>query len=132
MKLNEIKTVAEGDYELTEGVIPVSIMMTLEQVIVAGKVTNPVQTFTIAALVQMFKDGGPTRWPRDLNAYAMCTNSEIVENVKTLKDGEAVEISTWLIEQLKAPVQFETNPYAFVNPQLQVVEWVRWVLSKQA
>ena len=131
MKLNEIKQVNQGDYDLTEGVIPVHITMTLEQIITAGKVTNSVQNFVMAGLVSMFKDGGPARWPRDLNAYSMATSSDLIEAVKTLSDTEAVGVATWLYNQLQAPATFESNPYSCANPQMQPVEWMRWVLHKQ-
>ena len=130
MKLNEIKTVAEGEYDLCEGVIPVHLTMTLEQVINAGKVTNSVQHFIMAGLISMFKEGGPYRWPRDLNSYAMATGSEIIEAVKTLNDGEAVEMAHWLLGALQTPASFESNPWVCPHP-VDTVGWMRWVLKKQ-
>jgi hypothetical protein len=129
MKLNEIKSVMLGDYNLNEGVIPVAITMTLEQVISAGKVTNSVQTFIMAGLVSMFKDGGPTRWPRDINSYSMATGADLIEAVKGLNDGEAVEMAKWLLSELVKPATFESNPCT--NPTMGTQEWVRWVLQKQ-
>jgi len=131
MKLNEIKTVNQGEYDLSEGVIPVHITMTLEQVISAGKVTNSVQHFIMAGLVSMFKNGGPSRWPRDLNSYAMATGSDLIEAVKSLSDADAVEMATWMINELQNPVNFETQPCPCSNPQMHVVDWMRWVLKKQ-
>lgn len=129
MKLNEIKNVVYGEHNLSEGVIPVAITMTLEQVITAGKVTNSVQTFIMAGLINMFKDGGPTRWPRDINAYSMATSSDLIEAVKTLKDSEAVEMAQWLLSELVKPATFESNPCT--NPAMDTQEWVRWVLQRQ-
>ena len=130
MKLNEIKTVNKGAYDLSEGVIPVHITMTLEQVVRDGGVSNNVQYFIMAALIEMFKNGGPTRWPRDLNSYEMVTSSEVIEAVKGFQPSEAVGVSMWLLNELQRPVNFETNPYA-CNPQMNVVEWMRWVLHRQ-
>jgi hypothetical protein len=129
MKLNEIKQVNTGDYDLTEGVIPVHLAMTLDQVIDSGKITNSIQTFTIAGLIAMFRDGGPTRWPRDLNAYSMIASSETIDAVKGLSDSEAVEMAEWLKQQLVKPVEFETDPHS--APQTDVVKWMRYVLKKQ-
>ena len=129
MKLNEIKTVNYGEYDLTEGVIPAHISMTLEQVITAGKVTNSVQHFIMAGLVSMFKDGGPSRWPRDLNSYAMATSSELVESIKKLGDSESTQLAQWLLIELMRPATFESQPY--INPHMQTVEWVQWVLHRQ-
>jgi len=129
MKLNEIKPVITGTYNLSEGVIPAHIEMTLQQVVNDGKVTNSVQTYIIAGLVCMFKDGGPAQWPRDLNSYSMITNSDIIDAVKGFSDTESVDISTWLLQKLAIQASFESCPYA--KPALGPQEWVRWVLSKQ-
>lgn len=130
MKLNEIKTVAEGDHILSEGVIPVHLTMTLEQVISAGRVTNNVQHFIMAGLINMFKEGGPYRWPRDLMTYSMATGSEIIEAVKTLSDSEAVEMAQWLLNELQTPASFESNPWVCPSPT-DTVGWMKWVLKKQ-
>jgi hypothetical protein len=129
MRLNEIKQVNVGEYDLREGVIPTHISMTLEQVITAGKVTNNVQNFIIAGLVSMFKEGAPSRWPRDLNSYSMATSSDLVEAVKLLSANESVELAGWLLQQLANPAAFESNPYC--NNAMQTNEWVRWVLKRQ-
>lgn len=129
MRLNEIKPVISGEYDLTEGVIPVHVTMTLEQVISAGKVTNSVQHFIMAGLVGLFKDGGPARWPRDLNAYPMATGTEVLEAIKSLTPAESVEMAQWLLESLQNPASFEAMPFA--APQMDVVGWMRHVLRKQ-
>lgn len=129
MKLNEIKQVSEGFYNLNEGVIPVHLTMTLEQVVKAGKITNPVQTFIIAELSSMFRDGGPYRWSRDLNPYGAESSSEVIEAVKGLSDTDAVELATWLLEQLHTPATFESNPYC--SNSMDTVSWVKWVLKRQ-
>lgn len=131
MKLNEIKTVAQGDYDLAEGVIPVHLLMTLEAVINAGKVTNNVQHFVMAGLLAMFKEGGPVRWPRDLNAYPMGTGTDVLEAVKSLSPQESVDMAQLLLLSLQAPATFESNPYACRDPRMGTVEWMRWVLKKQ-
>ena len=131
MKLNEIKTVNSGEYDLSEGIIPVHITMTLEQVISAGKITNSIQHIVMASLVSLFKDGGPSRWPRDLNSYSATTGSDLVEAVKGLDDSEATELAQWLLTELAIPASFETNLRSYCNPQMDTVEWVKYVLKKQ-
>ena len=135
MKLNEIKNVNDGYYDLIEGVIPVHISMTLEQVRSAGRVTNPVQHFVMAGLVSMFKDGGPSRWPRDINSYdAMTfgTASAVLEDLRAMTDAQTAELADWLLKQLQYPASFESNPHAaHAAPSMNTVDWVRWVLRRQ-
>lgn len=129
MKLNEIKIVNTGEFDLSEGVIPVHLSMTLDQIITAGKITNNVQVFTMGGLLSMFKDGSPLRWPRDLNTYAMTTSSEVIDAVKYLSNDEAVEMAGWLKRQLIDPVEFETNSQA--TTQADIVRWTQSVLRHQ-
>ena len=130
MKLNEIKSIASGEYDLSEGVIPVHLTMTLEQIISAGKITNNVQYFIVAGLINMFKDGGPHRWPRELNSYPMATSSDVIDAVKALTPDELVEMAHWLLESLKKPASFESDPCACPT-SMDTQGWIQWVLSKQ-
>jgi hypothetical protein len=130
MKLNEIKTAISKEYNLLEGVIPYHLTMTLEQVISDGGITNNVQYFIMGGLISMFKDGGPYRWPRDLNPYSMTTSSEIIDALKTLSDLEAVELASWLLDKLQTPASFESNPYVCPS-SIDTVDWIKWVLKKQ-
>lgn len=131
MKLNEIKNVLDGDYALNEGVIPHHLTMSLQQVIdESGKISNNVQYFIIAGLMSMFKDGGPYRWPRDLNAYPMSTSSDVIEAVKSLAAGELVEMSHWLLGKLAEAGSFEALPNCSATPA-NTAEWMRWVIKRQ-
>jgi hypothetical protein len=128
MRLNEIKTVSSGEISLTEGVIPIHLQMSLEQVVSAGKVTNNVQHFILAGLAGMFRDGGPYRWPRDINGYPMSTSSEMLEAIKNLSPAEAVDFSAWLLEKLNNVAEYEATR---IPAQLETVDWIRYVLKKQ-
>lgn len=130
MRLNEIKPATDSVYDLTEGVIPPHISLTLGQVVRDGKVTNNVQHFILAGLIEMFKSGGPYRWPRDINPYDMSANANLIDSVKTLSDEEATSIAAWLLDSLQRPANFEKSPYCS-HSHHDPVEWARWVLSKQ-
>lgn len=131
MKLNEIKTVITGEYILNEGVIPVHLTMTLAQVVNDGKITNNVQYFVIAGLISMFKDASILRWPRDINAYSMSTDANMIEALKTLTSLEISDLCKWLLEQLQDKSNFENSLTAFTNAKLSTPDWVRWVLRRQ-
>lgn len=113
MKLNEIKQLTSVMMDLKEGVIPVHITMTLDDVVKAGQITNAVQTFVMAGLMDMFKDGGPYRWPREINYYNASTvgaNSDMVEAVKGLQPSEQVEVAEWLQQRLTSIADYESQP----------------------
>ena len=129
MLLNEIKMLNVDPLQVTEGIIPVHISMTLQQIIDAGKVTNSVQTFILAELSNMFKQGGPHRWPRDLKPYGAETPSVMIDAIRGLSDSEAVDLAQWFLVKLEEVSNFETNPYT--KPEMDTQQWVRWVLSRQ-
>lgn len=129
MKLNEIKTTASSTIDLREGVIPVHLTMTLDQVVSSGKITNNVQTFTMANLASMFKDGGPTRWPRDINSYGSNAGSDMIEAIRNLSNEDAVNMASWLLTELERPAAFESNPAC--APQIDIVKWMMHILKHQ-
>ncbi len=131
MKLIEIKEIRTEDYDLSEAVIPIHIVMTMEQILRDGKITNNVQYYIMGALIEMFKNGGPTRWPRDLNPYSMTTSYELIESIRGLSPKDQVDAAAWLLNELHRPVDFETNPRAYCNPQMGTEEWLRFVLQRQ-
>ena len=132
MRLNEINNKLEGEVDLLEGVIPVHLTMTLEQVVRAGKITNNVQTFTMANLMSLFREGTTYRWSRDINPYPSNATSDMINLVRGLPNEEVVSLASWLLEALQVPASYESNPFAqMCNPQLSPVEWMKWVLKRQ-
>lgn len=129
MKLNEIKQIGQEMVNLNEGVIPVHISMTLDQIIAAGQITNNVQTFVLGGLVEMFKNGGPYRWPRELNAYGMTTmstSSDMIEAIRSLSTQEQVQVAEWIQAQLGNIAGYESNP-VFADP----LAFMRLQIKKQ-
>lgn len=121
-----------GEMEmLKEGVIPPHVSMTLDQVVEAGKITNPVQTFLLANLIGLFKNGFLERWPRELQASSTGTQSEVIEAVRSLKDDEVVDLAKWMIAALEVPENFEARPAPYHDPAAKSAEWVKWVTRRK-
>lgn len=127
MKLSEIKDV--NGNRITEGVIPVHIAMTLDQIIRDGEITNNVQYFILAGLISMFKDGGPKQWPREINPTSMGVSAEQIDAVKSLTGPEAVELAKWVGNELQKPATYELR--SCCDGPEDTLEWVRYVISKQ-
>ena len=103
--------------------------MTLERVISAGKLTNNVQTYVIAGLVDMYKFGGPSIWPRDLTS--MSTDSTKIDLVRSLSDGEVAKLAASLLGLLQSPASHTSTISMCTNPQMALNDWVSWVLKRQ-
>jgi hypothetical protein len=130
MKLNEIKPQGLDGLNLQEGVIPAHVSMTLEQVVMDGRITNNVQTFMMADLASYFKNAAQDRWPREANPYPMNAKADFIDAIKGLAETEQVQLAEWLLQELARVSTFEIKP-ACCDPQKSVVDWMRWVLKRQ-
>jgi hypothetical protein len=129
MKLHELRDIG-GMVELKEGIIPPHISMTLDQVVTAGKITNPVQKFMMANLVNMFKNGGPNRWPRELNGSQAGT--EVIDAIGTLSDTEQIDLAKWLLQALQEVADYDnTAQCPYHSPEAKTADWAKWVSRKK-
>jgi hypothetical protein len=134
MRLNEIKPVISDTVNLAEGVIPPHISMTLGQIINDGKITNPVQIYVLGAMLEMFKNGQCTQWPRQLVNYQMVTSSDLIEAIKTLDSVKQAQFAQWVLNELQVMGNYESQMglrAPFVNPHMNPIDWVNHVLQAQ-
>jgi len=122
MKLTQIKNLGY----LAEGIVPITITMTLREVINAGEVTNPVQVFIMAQLVQFLKNENPETI-RNFDEYR--PDAALVASVKNLSKSDSVELATSLINRLSCwcpAVAIE-----LYSPDQNLLDWIKYVLHKQ-
>lgn len=102
------------------------VALTLEEIIKAGKVTNPYQTFVLCWLSEHFRNGTKPlapglRPPGSLGA----TSSAVVESIKALSPEEAVTLAQFLKDCINV-----SDPKAW-GSDLAVADWMKFVLKKQ-
>lgn len=134
MRLNEVKPVISDLVDLSEGVIPPHISMTLGQIVDDGKITNNVQIYILGAMLEMFKNGQNTQWPRQLNSYSMVTSSDLIEAIKALDSAQTAKFAQWVLNELQVMGNYESQKgicMPHVNPHMQPIEWVNHVLKAQ-
>lgn len=131
MKLNDIKPVITDLIDLAEGVIPPHISMTLGQIVDDGKITNPVQIYILGAMLEMFKNGQNTQWPRQLNSYSMATSADLIEAVESLDSESAAKFAQWVLNELQVMGNYESQSISCCKPHMNPVEWVAHVLKAQ-
>lgn len=135
MRLNEIKPVITDTVDLKEGVIPPQISLTLGQIVNDGKITNNVQIYVLGAMLEMFKNGQCTQWPRQMNNYAMTTSADVIEALKGLDSETQAKFAHWTLNELAVMGNYESqkgivNPN-IVNPFMHPVQWINYVLQAQ-
>lgn len=111
---------------INEGFGEQQVVLTLEEIIKAGKVTNPYQTFVLCWLSEHFRAGVKPlapglRPPGSLGA----TSTAVVESIKSLTPEETVSLAQFLKDcmTIAAPMAWGSD--------LAVADWMKFVLKKQ-
>ncbi len=102
------------------------VVLTLDEIIKAGKVTNPYQNFVLGWLSEHFRNGVKPmspglRPPGSLGA----TSSSVVESIKGLTPEESVKLAQFLKDCVTASDQ---KPW---GSDLAVADWMKFVLQRQ-
>jgi len=129
MKLFEFKKI-EGEYNLLEGVIPFHVSMPLAWILRDGGITNNVQYFILGAMVEFLKNKGSHRWPREMMAYEMCTNDELLTTLKTTAPEQIVTLTQFVLDRLNTIGEYEAHPLCCM-PRATTQEWINLVHQHQ-
>lgn len=119
MKLNELKPI------LNEGLVPIEILMMLNNVIKAGKITDNAQTVLMANLVQMlrYKTPDKVRYIREHPAQR-----DVYDTIKDLEPIYQVNLADWLYQQMSMAELYD-QPICCRN--MNTLDWVKYILRKQ-
>ena len=111
-----------------EGQGPIPYVMTLDEVIRAGKVTNPYQLFVMARLSEFFKNGLKSlalqsEDPIDFESRA--TTTEVKNAMLAMSSQDHVALAEYLKDCIAA------GECALHDDKLDLIAWQKYVLSKQ-
>lgn len=102
------------------------VALTLEEIIKAGKVTNPYQNFVLCWLSEHFRNGTKPLAPGLRPAGSLgATSAAVVESIKSLTPEEAVKLAQFLKDCITV-----SNPMAW-GSDLAVADWMKFVLHRQ-
>jgi hypothetical protein len=125
MKLNEIIPTNQSPL-ITEGHVDPNTLMSLDNIIRDGKVTDTMQNLYLAKMIEMLKFNN---FQRISNWNEIQTPSKIMTFVKNLPASEAVEMAKKFKELLYVKDLDLLNK--FYNPQLELAMWQKLVLQHQ-
>lgn len=111
-----------------EGQGPVPVGLTLDEIINAGKVTNHYQIFVLAWLSEFFKNGLKSirlQLENPIDFESRATSTEVVGQLKAMPPADQVALAQYLKDCITA------GECALHHKELDIVEWMRFVLSKQ-
>ena len=102
------------------------VVLTLDEIIKAGKVTNPYQNFVLGWLSEHFRNGEKPMSPGLRNPGSVgATSAAVVESIKGLTPEEAVKLAQFLKDCITV-----AQPKAW-GSDLAVADWMKFVLRKQ-
>lgn len=114
--------------QITESQHPDRLIdLTLKEIIAAGKVTNPYQTYVLGTVATVVKNAGVGQvyleGPVTYNSGG--TQTEVVNAIKALSDGDAVKLASYLLDCLTV------GGTAFAEPTMSVAEWTKLIFARQ-
>lgn len=114
---------------LEEGQGPVPVILTLDEVINAGGVTNSYQTFVLSWLVEFFKDGVArgSLAVGDPVTFGDATSTASINAIKTLTPENQVSLAMYL----KSCVELGESWIRLSNNCTTAIDWIRHVLQVQ-
>ena len=111
-----------------EGQGPVPAKLTLAEVVRAGKITNPYQTFVLGWLAEFFKNGcrsADLALEAPITFESRATSTELVNQIKALPPADHVALAQYLIDCIDA------GDSALHDKTMEVSDWIKFVLKKQ-
>lgn len=102
------------------------VVLTLDEIIKGGKITNPYQTFVLSWLSEHFRAGVKPASPGLSNPGSVGgTSTAIVQEIKALSPEESVKLAQFLKDAMTI-----AQPMAW-GSDLCVADWLKFALSKQ-
>lgn len=107
---------------------PVPVKMTLDEIIKAGKVTNPYQIFVLGWLSEFFKDGlksAKLELENPITFNSGATSTAVVDGLKGMSPENQVQLAQYLKDCIDA------GESALAHKDLSIVDWMRYVTQAQ-
>ena len=112
--------------QFNEGQVDINILMSIDNIIRDGKVTNNLQNVQLCRMIEMLKYGN---FQKLQNWNEVQTPAKIMEYVKALPSHEAVDLAKKFKDLLYVKDKDLLNK--FYDPQLELAMWQRFVCSHQ-
>jgi hypothetical protein len=127
MKLHRhIELIASTELKEAQG--PVPLKLTLDEIITAGKVTNPYQIFALGWLSEFFKKGlksASLELENPISFDSHATHTDVVTALKAMSPANQVQLAQYLKDCIDA------GESLLHTKDMDVVEWMKFVLHAQ-
>lgn len=110
------------------GHAPQLVDLTLHEIVKSGKITNPYQTLVVARVAEFFKNGlksADLQFENPVLPGSEATSSATRSYIEMLDPIDQVELAEYLLWCLEA------GECLLHNQQMNVADWIRYVIKKQ-
>lgn len=121
------------EQDLREGRADPNVMLSLQNVIRVGKVTNTFERIVMARLLEFFKNGSFYRGGTNENNFFdpfTSTSKELLDTIKNLEPKDAVALATKLLELCM--VKDRDMLASYCNATQENIAWIKYVTSREA
>lgn len=116
------------ELSITEGQGPVPAKLTLAEIIKDGKVTNAYQTYVLAWVSEVFKDGIDNvdfTYATPFSPNSQATSSAVQTALKELTPDEQVLLAQYLLDCI------ENSGSVISGDDMSIQDWQNYVLRRQ-
>lgn len=127
MKLHREVSIAQS-LGLAEAQGPVSVTLSLDEIIKAGKVTNPYHIYVLGWLSEFFKNGLKSidlELESPISFESGATSSAVVDSLKSMSPENQVQLAVYLKDCI---AQGES---ALHQKDLSIADWMAYVVQRQ-
>jgi hypothetical protein len=132
MRIHEIAP-SRVTSELTEGRVDPNVVLSLQNVVKAGKITNTFEKICMARLIEFFKNGSFYRGGTNENNFFdpfVSTSKELLDTIQNLDAKDACALAAKLLELCFIKDRDMLAHYC--NNTQETLAWIKFVTSREA
>lgn len=132
MRISEIAQ-SKIEQDLREGRMDPNVVLSLQNVVKAGKITNTFEKICMARLLEFFKNGNFYRGGTNENNFFdpfTSTSKELLDTIQHLEAKDAVALATKLLELCY--VKDRDMLASYCNATQENIAWIKFVTSREA
>lgn len=130
MKIHDINS---NTVFLKEGRLDPNVMLSLQNVVKAGKITNTFEKICMARLLEFFKNGNFYRGGTNENNFFdpfTSTSKELLDTLQHLEAKDAVALAEKLLSLCE--IKDRDALHNYVSAEQEYITYIQWVTRKEA
>jgi hypothetical protein len=128
MRIHEIAP-NKLEQNLHEGRVDPNVVLSLQNIVKAGKITNTFEAIVLARLLEFFKNGNFYQQNNFFDVF-VSTSKELLDTLRNLDPKDAQALATKMLELVFIKDKDMLKQYC--NPTQEALAWIKLVTSHEA